>query len=68
MAIPEQVPAPPETPMPLSQLPGVLGSANISSELGLPSGPSNIVKLPNPLYVPVGNDELAWEKITGVVS
>ncbi len=68
MAIPEQVPAPPETPMPLSQLPGVLGGANISSDLGFPSGPSNIVKLPNPLYVPVGNDEVAWEQITGVVS
>jgi len=68
MAIPEQVPAPPEIPIPSSQLPGVLGGANISSDLGLPSGPSNIVKLPNPLYVPVGNDEVAWEQITGVVS
>jgi hypothetical protein len=68
MMVPEQVPAPPKTPIPSPQLPGVLGGTNISSDLGFPSGPSNLVKLPNPLYVPVGNDELAWEKITGVVS
>ena len=46
MVVPEQVPAPPETPMPSPQLPGVFGGTNISSDLGFPSGPSNIVKLP----------------------
>lgn len=40
----------------------------MSPQFGLPTGPGTIVGLPNPISVPVADDEFAWDAISEVVS
>ncbi|MEM9185226.1 MAG: hypothetical protein AAGB00_01870 [Planctomycetota bacterium] len=70
---------PPGTPIPGSPAaaptpePGWLdvlpsGAGAISPDFGLPRGPVVENRLPNPLVIPVSNNELAWDQLADVVT
>jgi hypothetical protein len=63
--VPGTVYPPAEAGSPLSNIaPG----GTISSQFGLPSAPEAPTGLANPIFVPAGDDQLAWEQISDVVS
>ena len=53
--------------MPAGPLAGIAPGGAISPRFGLPAGP-DVAPGPNPIQVPVANDEAAWEQIVDVVS
>jgi hypothetical protein len=60
-------PAPTPTP-PVGPLANIAPGGAISPEFGLPAGPEPIPGFANPMLMPIGNDELAWEQIVSVVN
>jgi len=63
--VPGAVYPPVEAGSPLSNIaPG----GTISSQFGLPSAPEAAPGFANPIFVPAGDDQLAWEQISDVVS
>jgi hypothetical protein len=51
-----------------SPLSNIAPGGTISSQFGLPSAPEAPTGLANPIFVPAGDDQLAWEQISDVVS
>jgi hypothetical protein len=63
---PPMIPAPAAPPAgPLEEIaPG----GSVSPQFGLPAGPEVVPGIPNPLSMPVSDDEFAWDAIADVVS
>jgi len=53
---------------PAGPLEDIAPGGTMSPWMGLPSGPEAIVGVPNPLAVPVADEEFTWDQIADVVS
>ena len=66
---PPAVPAAPQPAVvPVSPLANIAPGGSISPQFGLPPGPEITAGPPNPISVPVADEELAWDQIADVVS
>ena len=65
---PPPVGPPAEAGSPANPLAGIAPGGMISPQFGLPPGPDAVPGLGNPILVPVGDDQFAWEQIADVVS
>jgi hypothetical protein len=55
------------SPAPLRPLAGVAPGGMVSPQFGLPPGPEATAGPPNPIVVPVADEDFAWEQILEVV-
>ncbi len=60
--------APQPTAVPISPLAHIAPGGSISPQFGLPQGPEITAGPPNPISVPVADENLAWDQIADVVS
>ena len=58
----------PATAVPVSPLAEIAPGGMVAPQFGLPAGPDVVAGLPNPIAVPVADDEYAWDQLADVVS